>query len=182
MSQVPEESYTQAQFRQTFKNNRQFVNLLVLGSDSSGTHVSWEDSRGERHFGVISDLTAVIVRRGSGEVTIGANATSGTLSITLSPALIGAVADYLVYATLEDEGLGISSTWSIGCHAKVVTLSSLRIRLTRNRFLIPANLTSTSSDSPADPHSHTWPVSQQQLSNTGDGAIIHTVFWVILKA
>ena len=55
---MPEESYTQAQFRNTFKKRYEFVNVTVLGADSSGTHFYWDDSRGERHFGVISDLTA----------------------------------------------------------------------------------------------------------------------------
>ena len=57
MSQVPEESFTQAQYRNTFKKRFEFLAITVLGSDANGTHFQWDDARGERHFGVISDLT-----------------------------------------------------------------------------------------------------------------------------
>ena len=56
MSQVPEESFTQAQYRNVFKKRFEFTNVTVLGSDANGTHFQWDDARGERHFGVISDL------------------------------------------------------------------------------------------------------------------------------
>ena len=124
MSQVPEESYTQAQFRQTFKNNRQFVNLLVLGSDSSGTHVSWEDSRGERHFGVISDLTGFrIVRAGSQIITIPMTFWSASATVTLSPALPGAVGDYLTFAHAADSGGGEGMCFSSAFLTDLSTLT-----------------------------------------------------------
>ena len=125
MSQVPEESYTQAQFRQTFKNNRQFVNLLVLGSDSSGTHVSWEDSRGERHFGVISDLIGFpIVRADVAQITIPANTVAAILDVALSPALPGAITDYLPFAS---PNIGVFTA----SQAELTTLSNLRLRAHR---------------------------------------------------
>ena len=121
MSQVPEESYTQAQFRQTFKNNRQFVNLLVLGSDSSGTHVSWEDSRGERHFGVISDLISYsIVRVGRDDVTVGT-----PLSVSFS-ALSGSVADYRPFASAAlDEA---TSVWG-AAGARLESLNAIQLNV-----------------------------------------------------
>ena len=71
MSQVPEEAFTQAQYRNTFKKRFEFTNVTVLGSDANGTHFQWDDARGERHFGVISDLIGFhIVRAGSQAITI----------------------------------------------------------------------------------------------------------------
>ena len=88
MSQVPEETYTLAQYRNAFKKRFEFTNVTVLGWDANGTHFQWDDARGERHFGVISDLVeAKIVRTGSVSGTIIANALAVALSVTLSPAL-----------------------------------------------------------------------------------------------
>src|SRR3972149_5333542 len=81
MSQVPEESFTLAAYRNTFKKRFEFTNVTVLGSDANGTHFQWDDARGERHFGVISDLVeAKIVRTGSVSGTIIANALAVALS------------------------------------------------------------------------------------------------------
>mgnify|MGYP001609396449 CR=1 FL=1 len=52
MSQVPEESFTYASFRNTFKKRFEFERLIVLSSQPEGVHFAWDDARGERHFGV----------------------------------------------------------------------------------------------------------------------------------
>ena len=91
MSQVPEASYTQAAFRNTFRERYKFTNVTVLGSDANGTHFQWDDARGERHFGVISDLVkAKIVRTGTLSVSIPANSLTASANVTLDPAFTSA--------------------------------------------------------------------------------------------
>ena len=82
MSQVPEESFTLVRYRNTFRNLRQFEHITVLGSDANGTHFQWDDSRGERHFGVISDLTPSNHRHISAASTAGATLTTDSDNTT----------------------------------------------------------------------------------------------------
>jgi len=84
--------------------------VTVLGTDSSGTHFYWDDAVGERHFGVISDLIGFnIVRAGAVNIEVlalSASQIGGDTGVLLSPALPGAVTDYLVFTTSDDAGTG----------------------------------------------------------------------------
>ena len=60
-----EKSFTYAEFRDAFTRKwnlyqgRKVDTPVIIGGDSNGTHFFWEDERGDRHYGVISDLFVV---------------------------------------------------------------------------------------------------------------------------
>ena len=174
---MPEESFTQAQYRNTFKNLRQFEHVTVLGSDSSGTHFQWDDSRGERHFGVISDLIGFpIVRADVAQITIPANTVAAILDVALSPALPGAITDYLPFAS---PNIGVFTA----SQAELTTLSNLRLRAHR----IPGNHSHTIADSslPVDLVAGTAPIGDVNTVQDYDLIIVQTIVsvsWMIVRA
>src|SRR5207245_5686791 len=58
-----EQSFTYAEFRDAFTRKwnlyqgRKVDTPVIIGADGNGTHFFWEDERGDRHYGVISDLS-----------------------------------------------------------------------------------------------------------------------------
>ena len=150
MSQVPEETYTLAEYRNVFKKRFEFTNVTVLGSDANGTHFQWDDARGERHFGVISDLVeAKIVRMGQETVVVALNSLGQTDNVTLSPALPGDVSDYLTWGNPH----GTANTLQGIVSVFLTSLTNLRITVGRQ-------FTAWTSTPPAD-HAGVWPSDSQ---------------------
>lgn len=190
---VREDSYTQAQFRQAFVRRHQLHrgkrvgNITILGSDSSGTHFFWEDELGDRHFGVISDLTGFhIVRADSTSVTIASLQSSNTTNVALSPALPNTT-DFVPLASIEDTST--SFTRIVTVHPRITTISNLRIFTRR----VVGNTTSQVATYPSDTqidvglgHSHATDVggadAHTHLIQDIVGALTFNVIWAILKA
>lgn len=140
---VPEDSYTQAQFRQTFVRRHQLHQGKRVGDVTfygDGTHFFWEDEVGDRHFGVISDLpVATIVRTGSIAATIGINITGVSVTDTFSPALPGALANFRPWANPHIA----PSTTFVTCSAFILTSTTIRLSVARattnTTYTIPAH-------------------------------------------
>lgn len=138
---------------------------------------------GGRNFYLVTDLTAIIVRRGSGSGTIAADSTSVTVNTALSPALIGAIGDYLVFASLEVHTIQVFQGTGIG--AELTSLSNLQVRIMRApRTINASTLTSdvTVSPEPDTGHSHTLPNATFQMTNVGATAQTLTFYWMIVRA
>ena len=188
MSQVPEEPYTLAEYRNAFKKRFEFTNVTVLGSDANGTHFQWDDARGERHFGVLSDLVGPsIVRRGSSVVAVVANGASGSLNVALSPALPGVIADYLVFTTNNTGTTGANFFVS----GRLTTLSNLNLLAVRpfNQVLTTVVVGSatdqTVSPEPDTGHDHgltDGAVAFDSVVSVNSLAINVTVSWAIILA
>ena len=184
MSQVPEESFTQASYRNTFRSRFEFEHVTVLGSDANGTHFQWDDARGERHFGVISDLTGFkIVRAGSEPVTILLGAKSQTDNFTLSPALPGAIGDYLAFASAGPVGATFLTAF-----ASLTTLSNLQVIATREYTDDSGGdfNSEVAFDDPINGHQHNnlagHVAAAHALTTAGTAAQTTNVRWMIVLA
>ena len=187
MSQVPEESYTQAQFRNTFKSRYEFTNVTILGSDSSGTHFYWDDARGERHFGVISDLlVAKIVRTGTVSITLGANSLSTLVNETIDPPLPNTTS-FRAWANQRQSTATLANAQP---SVRISSTTNLQVRAARSFAsgnISPTNLTATySSDTQIDVglgHQHASDVNlaadHSHLLTLTIGSIIVQVDWWI---
>jgi len=207
VSQVPEESYTYAQFRQTFKKRFEFERPTIIASDGDGTHFFWDDARGERHFGVISDLVAAkIIRTGSETGTILANGLSVTITKTLSPAFTSAqIGQLRVWANAR----GASSAFGVTVSA-ILLVAQPQLRMLAWRQFSTANLTvdaggtsptdnaatyptDTVADVPgghahatdslgSDVHGHTIPTHTHGLTYTQGSAAVTVDWWIATRA
>jgi len=157
--------------------------VTVLGTDSSGTHFYWDDSRGERHFGVISDLTTFKIAR------------QGRITVTIPALILTAVGLQTISPALPDSNL---DNWRIllGPHttgeafmasAVLQSTSQIAVRVAKGpgEFGVASLIAGQTDDAnPTTPHSHTLTDGTVIVSTTlGDSLGFdndYIVDWIII--
>src|SRR6266446_503511 len=81
-----EESFTRVQFRDAFyqkwslKRGRRINSPILLYRDTLGVHFFWEDERGDRHFGLLNDVSFYFASGGTaGGLPVTRTTTPGAL-------------------------------------------------------------------------------------------------------
>src|SRR3972149_6900983 len=191
MSQVPEEAFTLAQYRNTFRERYKFTNVTVLGSDANGTHFFYDDALGERHFGVISDLVGFkIVQAGQESITIAAGATLQSDTVNITPLPDATAANWNVFATIQRTVAGIlqhsivyADLLDSDGDSRFDQMRLVMRRIGQLQTTTQPATTSTVSPEPDTGHAHDWPTANIAIGGLGGGtlgALTMIVFWMIV--